>query len=198
MSEKWKFPGIPKPPSDNREFRAGIPTFPDLGNSHLGNSASLAARSSGFAVLILYRSGGSLRIYTDLHGSVLGQYGSVLGQYGSVLGQNGSVRIYTDLYGSIRICTGLYKICTGSVQILTREGEIACIPYKITTKSLQSSGRSVQLEQISTRPVHVLILAGSVQISTGPPRGEQNQMHSVQKSVYRSGDISYRSCTDPY
>ena len=141
------------------------------------------------------------RISTDLHGSVWVSTGSVLGQYGSVLGQYGSVRVRTDLYGSIRIRTGLYEICTGSVQISTREGEIACIPYKITTKSLQSSGRSVQLEQISTRSVHVQleprILAGSVQISTGPPRGERNQMHSVQNLLYRSGDISYRSRTDP-
>ena len=86
----------------------------------------------------------SVRISTDLHGSVLGQYwvstwserictgsvrismdqyGSVLGQYGSVwisMDQYGSVWIRTDLYGSIRICTGLYKICTRYHQICTQ------------------------------------------------------------------------------
>ena len=89
---------------------------------------------SGFAVLILYRSGGSVRISTDLHGSVLGQYGSVLGQYGSVRISTdlyGSVLglywVSTDLYGSIRICTGLYKICTSfpaeSVQMAKAKAE---------------------------------------------------------------------------
>ena len=166
---------------------------------------------SGFAVLILYRSGGSVRISTDLHGSVLGQYwvstdqygsvlgqygsvristGSVLGQYGSVwisMDQYGSVWIRTDLYGSIRICTDLYKISTGSVQILTREGEIACIPYKISTKSVQIHTDSVQISTWSNKSVQdQYIQIRSVQISTyrsvqyRSVHTERNQMHSVQ------------------